>query len=216
MITLEQIPARWLEILAAVRTKYPGALLGGGCLRDLALGHEAKDLDIFVPCDAEPGYPGLYAAGMGHFAPVLNGYGEGIKDVYEVFNTNVRDFQQPIQLVFLRHPTLSFDDLFARFDFTICQIATDGEKVVWSDAFTEDFAAKRFRVHPNCPQDKLERSRRRLVKFLAKYGPTFEYIDPIDGLPVPVGPALSLEDFGALYPSTQLVGDEIRFNEFRL
>jgi hypothetical protein len=202
-MNIPEIPARWLEILRAVKSKYPGALLGGGCLRDLVLGYEPKDLDIFIPCDAEPGYPGLYAAGMEYFAPVLNGYGTGIADVYEVFNTTVRDLPQPIQLVFLRHPTLSFEDLFTRFDFRICQIATNGTKVQWSDGFAEDVHAKRFMIDPNCPQDKLERSYRRLCKFQEKYGPTFEYVNPLDGLPLP----WPLNLFEYVYPSTQLLSD---------
>jgi hypothetical protein len=45
----KEVPAEWLEVLRVIQSVFPQAVLAGGCLRDLVLGGEVKDLDVFVP-----------------------------------------------------------------------------------------------------------------------------------------------------------------------
>lgn len=42
------VPPAWAEVLRTVQSVHPEAILAGGCLRDLILGGEVKDLDIFI------------------------------------------------------------------------------------------------------------------------------------------------------------------------
>lgn len=49
MIPDVSIPADWVRVLRQVQTVFPGAMIVGGPLRDLVLGHPVNDLDVFVP-----------------------------------------------------------------------------------------------------------------------------------------------------------------------
>src|SRR3546814_959961 len=44
-----EIPAAYAATLAHVRAVFPGALIAGGCLRDLDNDRPVKDIDIFAP-----------------------------------------------------------------------------------------------------------------------------------------------------------------------
>src|SRR3546814_14167996 len=47
--TLFRSPAAYAATLAHVRAVFPGALIAGGCLRDLDNDRPVKDIDIFAP-----------------------------------------------------------------------------------------------------------------------------------------------------------------------
>ena len=47
----KEVPWAWTEVLRTVQSVHPEAILAGGALRDLILGGEVKDLDIFIGPD---------------------------------------------------------------------------------------------------------------------------------------------------------------------
>jgi hypothetical protein len=70
----------------------------------------------------------------------------------------------------------SVDDLLTRFDFTVCAVATDGDKIHAVPQFQKDFEAKVLRLQGELKEDALKR----IVKYIVYgYMPTNELLDAV-------------------------------------
>ena len=49
MVSSQDIPYTWKEVLSTVQRAFPGACIAGGALRDLDHKKLIKDVDIFIP-----------------------------------------------------------------------------------------------------------------------------------------------------------------------
>lgn len=165
------IPSAWAETLAQVREVFPGALIAGGCLRDLDNGRPIKDVDIFAPnCSAS--FDDNYELVRAHLLPApamlhnsLGQYGEwATKECVGVF-----DILSPAldyQLICLSSGP---ETITGRMDFGLCRISHDGTNVFRSEEYLADQRDQRFTLL-RCEDDKqLDRSRRRWERFTKKY-----------------------------------------------
>jgi tRNA nucleotidyltransferase/poly(A) polymerase len=144
MIIIYKIPGEFTDALARVQAYVPQALLAGGCLRDTINDVPVNDIDIFVPAGQE-----LLA---GHLLsdthPTL---GKSIPEPYFTHNDDVRSVQyyegvgyKPVNIIGVTHGTCTVEKQLSRFDFGICRIAYDGERL-WKDlSFDRDMADKTF------------------------------------------------------------------------
>src|SRR3546814_3140365 len=48
-----EIPEKWRELLASVRSVFPTAIIAGGAMRDLENGKPVKDIDINVEANGQ-------------------------------------------------------------------------------------------------------------------------------------------------------------------
>ena len=70
----------------------------------------------------------------------------------------------------------SVDDLLTRFDFTVCAVATDGDKIHAVPQFQEDFENKVLRLQGKLKEDALKR----IVKYsVYGYMPTNKLLDAV-------------------------------------
>ena len=122
-----EIPNEWCEILAETQKHDPKAIIGGGAIRDKFIGHEPKDLDLFV--FSPPSIPDFGMSELGFDY-------EGMKYVLSVnkYSTN----PLPINVIGIEK-NVEVIGLLNSFDFGICQIAFDGKRIIRTPAFDWDF-----------------------------------------------------------------------------
>jgi hypothetical protein len=165
------IPESYRTALMAVREVFPGALIAGGCLRDLDNGRPVKDVDIFVPnC---PSYDDTLALVREHLVPdpqmmsnTMGGYEAWatpeLVGVFDICRPD-QDFQ-PVCL------SGGPETILGRMDFGICRISYDGESVHRTDEYLADQATKTFTLLRSDDDAQHDRSMRRWDRFREKYG----------------------------------------------
>lgn len=152
LITAEQIPQAWRQVLHVVQEVNPAAIIAGGALRDLdnECARDIKDLDIFAYESAKRdiqrkltanGYTqtycyqpsasedtGLFIDGNDSFEGIIGGRGDDVLD---------------INLIYVKNP-IEPADYMKQFDFGICQIMFDGRQVLATRAYFHDKAFETF------------------------------------------------------------------------
>ncbi len=153
---------------------FPEAIVAGGALRDLDNGQERsiKDIDVFV--SDRSGYLAALIDALPDFAyhlavPVHVAQYMEFEGVVSVHEFKYRDFP-PVQIVVMKiNRSTEPEDIIARHDFGICQIAFDGTKVYTTAAYQNDHRNHTFSII-RCRDDKdLARSLRRYDRLSKKY-----------------------------------------------
>lgn len=132
MLYLADIPPWWCELLAKIHETCPSAIIAGGALRDLYIGPTPKDLDIFLPRDAQ--------------LPVMT-MAEGEQsakfDDTVAYQFVYSGYPLPINCIFCEQQVMPMQR-FQRFDFGICKIAFDGQQIIPHDEFLWDLKSECF------------------------------------------------------------------------
>lgn len=176
------IETKVVDFLHKVQSHVPGAVIAGGYLRDLYIGIEPKDIDIFIPFVED-------------IDPILTKIDNEISPKIEVMSiqftdsritemrgaaympqseiTRVWDVRStkeditPYQIIMLQKD-LDTRDRISKYDFGFCQIYFDGCSVYATDAFQKDVDNKTFTL-VHCEDDEqFARSMRRAEKFKNK------------------------------------------------
>ena len=165
-----RIPSEWGNVLSEVQGVFPGAIIAGGALRDLFLGKEVKDVDIFIPIksrDIED---------------------EHISDVYSLFpeaephpshtygvKSSPEDEERDLFAIFkMERNGIKYDLIFGtpqscdmnNFDINICQIIFNGSDLIVSPFFIEAVRDRHIRV---LNINRTDRNRARLERIASKY-----------------------------------------------
>lgn len=119
---LPEIPTVWLEQAA----KYLGAIIAGGCLRDLLLNKPINDIDIFLPGLTAEEVEGVDEYAMGFM-------------VTDVINKGVK-----YQII--KHRFQDIHDVLEHFDTGICKVAYPGYWLL-TDDFQKDVKNKTITVY---------------------------------------------------------------------
>jgi hypothetical protein len=149
MLNIDVIPDYMRHALALVQQHDPSAFIGGGALRDLALGVFPKDVDIFCG----PGFD-VDAFGEANSQLLMLDqtrhtleYEEMFSDLRAVYEFRLMDgpgglFEHPpIQLIVMSR-VWPIEEQLARFDFGACRAAFDGTAIQTHAAFGPDIAAR--------------------------------------------------------------------------
>ncbi|WP_026868803.1 hypothetical protein [Inquilinus limosus] len=190
----------WLRLLARLEGIVGSpAVLSGGALRDLILGREVKDLDVFMK--APEGGPDeamrvaeAVAETLGYeLGVVLHGeeymawakgalvaiaelYAGSIVDLDTLEVTRTAPTQEPLNLIFTREVP-SPQSMAERNDFGICQVALDIRWAFQTPAFDKDVANSTFTFLKDA--DQWPRSERRWKRLREKY-PTYTLVGEPD------------------------------------
>lgn len=171
MLTKSSIPQGWRTILADIQRVAPVSIIAGGALRDLIHEVEPKDIDIFVSAGEDTIENRLleiewalnthgYERHRAHVMGYISG-GEVTKSV----EFRGPEGMIPVNVIVTPAPRLDLDWI-ERFDFTVCQIAFDGERVFSTHACDADHRAKVFRF---TREDDMERSQMRVERIMQRY-----------------------------------------------
>lgn len=196
------IPARWLEVLRALRSNgFPEAIIAGGALRDIEHGRDVKDVDIFVRTHGEKTGDDL-AAVFGYVGHALveigttNEYETWTSSVVAVYDfpnsaptaaetTDFDDFYLmpvvgPTIQVIVMDVVEKGDDFAAYimddFDIGLCKIYHDGDDLWRSVDYLMDVKRKTLTVTKAPSAIALERTKERIERLQKKY-PEFEARD---------------------------------------
>jgi hypothetical protein len=193
----KEVPAKWLEVLSVVQSVFPQAVLAGGCLRDLALGGEVKDLDVFVPYDPtvytfpdeDPvvtwGSPDkmddlAHQSGWRSLPPndemADHDYGNFAAVVADLKDYLVPGLAQPVQVIHLDLPEWSPMAVLERMDFGACQLGIDRTGFHATMVAQVDIATHRITLLHDDP-NRVAWSIKRGVRFRRKYQGTHVHVD---------------------------------------
>jgi len=165
------IPHEWQTVLAAIQTRFPGAIIGGGALRDTLLDREVKDVDIFIQmpddltdaelCDVLSKLTGQHFERSLPERVVNYVFGSG-SDVACVCDGGL------FQVIATWTPTDPTTAMM-RFDFGICRIIYDGINLIRSADFDKDVEDKTFTLLRCNSVQELARSMERWTRLKEKY-----------------------------------------------
>jgi hypothetical protein len=193
MLHARNIPQDWIEALDAVRHFSPkgAAVLGGGALRDLALGAPVKDLDIFVEAsmeelmrmrdrmtDALAGSHAdcrdegdeMWSCVVDPFSALLTPgcyiptFRDEVTSVLTVHG--LADLE--VQIIALNVPAI-IPPVVERLDAGLCQIGFDGTLLHATAAFYADVRDRTFTVLNAHTEAQMERSRKRYERIREKH-----------------------------------------------
>lgn len=176
-----------------------GPWIAGGAARSLWLKDfdSINDIDVFFANQEQ--YDNLRHKWTNHERSYPEPVGTFWSDWFTKITTanattfqNSKDSTFDIQFIKRRFYT-SAQDVISDFDFTCCQVVTDGKDFVFADYAREDIMASRLRVHQFHPESYLPRYLRYLVygysmpaeealKWLEDERNTFEYSGTADDL----------------------------------
>lgn len=133
-------PLLWNQVLEVI--KFPGAVVAGGCIRDLCLGVPPKDIDVFVPCEDLQQWTDWKYAFLSDHAGVYD-----MSDTQEGKEYDRTDFSreanplygvlegeligQQVNII-ARTTHTSPQELIELFDFAILQAYWDGESMKYN------------------------------------------------------------------------------------
>jgi hypothetical protein len=177
MLKPSDIPKSWRDMLEDLQKEYPYVVLAGGALRDLDHGIKVKDLDVFVQCgDTMQEAEGLNQKLGGKSAgdPDANQwYGQsGMQEIimvsdYDKKKKVIRNLPDiPVQLIFVNWKVAS---VWKRFDYGLCQIMYDGDKVYYTSKYVSGKTDKEFELVRCETTHALERSVERYVRWKPRY-----------------------------------------------
>ncbi len=162
MITVQDIPQDWKDVLARVQGAFPGAIIAGGALRDLDHGKPVKDVDIFIPIDIIPQetLDGVIEDLGLQIHPIGKGRTNPDRKIFGIYHTTINGIQY--ELIFASPLACSIDT----FDINICQIQFNGEAVGTTYQYDRGVQGKLI-TFPNPQSEKrmAERTERIQVKY---------------------------------------------------
>lgn len=184
------LPAKATDMLALVQKYVPGAVIAGGYLRDLYIGIQPKDIDIFIPFvedidsiltkidnEISPKIEVMSIQFTDSRISEMHGAAympqSEITRVWDVRST--KEDNTPYQIIMLQKD-LDIRDRISKYDFGFCQIYFDGCSVYATDAFQKDVDNKTFTL-VHCEDDEqFARSMRRANKFKDKL-PNWQFVN---------------------------------------
>lgn len=147
------IPGKWIELLADLKKLSKSAVIAGGAIRDKYIGQPHKDLDFFTTVFPQWGL--LEKSSFDY---------EGMKYVVGVASLKLDGID--INLIMLEQDIEPMA-LIDSFDFGLCQIAFDGEKIIRSKAFEWDM---KYGVMTMRHTDRYQRSIKRWCRIGQRIG----------------------------------------------
>lgn len=162
------------DLCRRIRAVAPNAIIGGGAPRDVFLGGNVKDIDVFVQCSQT-----MFADLCDRIALALLGTIESSAAYVHApsYNIRVPGLSQELNVV-LREDVSPLMDV-GDYDFGISQIAVDGLTVIRTAAQQKDVAANTI-TYMHATEDKpewhIKSSANRLARILAKY-PSFQPVN---------------------------------------
>lgn len=141
-----KVPHEWLLPLKALNLAGHKAILAGGCLRDLYCGRKPKDIDIFILNDTPTSSWYRYTKlidpeALWHSASYRQTTSKYQIDFVTTQDEHHRTFLKSgpkVELIGICGVSNAMD-LIRRFDFGLCQIAIENEKIIFTEDFRRDF-----------------------------------------------------------------------------
>lgn len=165
------IPDMWKAVLKEVQQVFPDAVIGGGCLRDLYFNKEPKDIDIFISNSTNDQISKYLCEcdeiTVARDMPSYNGLSNS--DVTRVITCtwkNLKADDLPVELIAV---SVDKDAILNRFDYGICQITYDGDKIHYTSRFIIDSRCKCFTLVRCDNQDQFNRSFKRWERLSERY-----------------------------------------------
>lgn len=164
----------WLKVLANIQQASPSAILAGGCLRDLAHGVSAKDIDIFVDQYEAPALLLEEQARLTHpeklnFIDCDVTYQDWSSDVIGIHEFGRDDGQPMLNLIVVRGGTCTVEEQLERFDFGICKVAHDGTDYQVHADYLKDRANRTFTLTRSGTKRQWEQSLKRFERISPRY-----------------------------------------------
>ena len=164
MLSFKDIPPEWVSMLRHVQTYFPNAKIAGGALRDLELGKEIKDVDIFITRthdfhesmgklhdDIKQTYHSEYGMHCSKTDP---------REIYGIYHVRKNDIKYEFIVGSEKETSI---DLF---DIGICQISFDGNQINVTQNYIDDVQNKIIRVYnPHGTNRTIKRIARMSEKF---------------------------------------------------
>ena len=153
IVTLKpsDVPKSWLKELQRLQSIHRNVVLAGGALRDLDLGLPVKDLDFFIAVGDE--------SEAHHLNKLMGGeevkdwdaldeddrrcYPDSMREVIHVADLGKKVGGKTAQLIFINWGIWNIMD---RFDYGLCQIMFDGERIKTTKAYEKDKKEKTLTV----------------------------------------------------------------------
>ena len=178
---VDPVPKEWATLRNHVSVDHPGAVIAGGCLRDLILGAPVKDIDFFVPATDRPA--NMKWAGWEKVREFTDtqGYILGFRDEVCRVTEFFVPYQPllPVQIIELRwdlsqKPFIDF--VMERMDFDFCRVAYGPRRPMLDRAKLEVSLEAQCAFETNVAtlmicEDRIqaERSIKRAIRFQEKY-----------------------------------------------
>jgi hypothetical protein len=174
------VPAGWQRALEIIHMDFPDAVIAGGALRDLILGREIKDIDVFAHANGNYDTPWTSAQLKGcmdhYLGPSKISINEafakacpaitGVVCAVEIWARYT--LPNPVQLILTPFP-VTLRSAVARIDFGLCRVAYDGKTLYRSPEFDYDAENKQFTLYRADNDRQYWRSQARWERFQAKY-----------------------------------------------
>ena len=172
-MNVNQIPQVWSDMLHKVQGELPSAVIAGGALRDLWHGKPIKDVDIFIPMQADEvdleaierkvlaiyPYSELVLTSMyGQKGDVAT---PGFRNIFAIWRMTVDDVIY--EMIFIEDMG---ENMIEVFDISICQIMFDGELLHTTSEFNRTISDGVIRV---CNTNRADRQVKRLRRVMDKY-----------------------------------------------
>lgn len=164
------VPHWVVGVLTTLKAIDPHANAAGGFFRDRDNGRAVKDLDVFLHTERRVELLRLMGS-LGFAATVYSGadYFEHEPTVVDAEMFEHEDgIYLPVNVIRLTTPT-SLEQNLVRFDFGICRIGTDGEKVVCSTDYEIDQRLETFTLLRCESEQQYARSMDRYERISQKY-----------------------------------------------
>lgn len=167
MLTVNDIPQEWKDLLAEIQATGARAVIAGGCLRDLDNGVAPKDIDIFIEAgdDEEAANLNEVLGGKNIDNPEKQWYPESMREVILVSGSK-KDAGLPVEFIFVNWQV---SNILARFDYGFCRLAFDGKDVTWDEQYDQDKANKVMTLMRCESEGALASSVRRFARWRDKY-----------------------------------------------
>lgn len=168
-----RVPEIYSMILRTIQAIEPSALIAGGCLRDLILGKEVKDIDIFIP-SSDLGAIKRELDKISYVRGLLMEDQEEYKgSSFILASIDYTGKGPPLNLILVNDITTIPNN----FDFGLNQISYRGDTIISTEAFNEDLQQQTFTLKWCENQERFDRCVRRFRRLWQKY-PGYKLVIP--------------------------------------
>lgn len=194
-----------VNLLLRIKREFPSAIIAGGAVRDLCLGRDIKDIDVFISGDKSqsvmshlkrknfnhwihnptPFWQNVLGDSDWKVKRVKNGYGKPdphLDVVLDIRNPSVSHYYKhyvpKIDVIFLLKPALDYFN--QDFDFNICKAYFDGNKFSFTSGFMKDIRKQTITLTGPLDIGSINYSlKNHLPRIKAKY-PNFKVVIPYE------------------------------------